>query len=55
MVPMTWSMNMYSSKESKEVRRDISLRKSNVDNRSTVPKFDDQTLLEFGECILFPD
>ena len=46
---------MYLSKESKEVRRSISLRMSNVDRRSTVPKFDVITLLEFGNCILFPD
>ena len=38
MVPMIWSMNMYSWKESKEVRRDISLRMSNVDRRSTIPQ-----------------
>ena len=46
---------MYSSKESKEVRKGISLRMSNVDRRSTVPKFDDLTLLEIGDCALFPD
>ena len=55
MVPMTWSMNMYSSKESKEVRKGILLRMSNIDMRSIVPKFDDLTLLEIGDCALFPD
>ena len=54
-VPMTWSMNMYSSKESKEVRKGISLRMSNVDRRSTVPKFDDLTKLKFGNSAVFPD
>ena len=55
MVPMTWSMNVYLSKESKEVRKGISLRMSNVDRRSTVPKFHDLMLLEIGDCALFPD
>ena len=48
-------MVVYSLKESKEVRKGMSLRMSNVDRRSTVPKFDELTLLEFGDCALFPD
>ena len=42
-------------KNPKEVTRGISLRMSNVDRRSTVPRFDDLTLLEIGDSALFPD
>ena len=48
-------MNVYSSKESKEVRKGISLRMSNVDRRSTIPKFDDLLLLEIGNSAKFPN
>ena len=48
-------MVVYSSKESKEVRKGISLRMSNVDRRSIVPKFDGLTLLKIGDYALFPD
>ena len=48
-------MVVYSLKESKEVRKGMSLRMSNVDKRSTVPKFDDLALLEIGDSALFPD
>ena len=48
-------MDVCSSKESKDVRKGILLRMSNVDRRSTVPRFDDLTQLENGNNTLFPD
>ena len=39
---------------SKEVRKGRSLRMSNLDRRSIVPKFDDMTILVNGESALFP-
>ena len=48
-------MNMYSSKEFKKVRKGISLKMSNVDKRSTIPKFDDLAKLENGKSAVFPN
>ncbi|XP_057532931.1 uncharacterized protein LOC130810823 [Amaranthus tricolor] len=49
------SNNIVHVKGSNKVRNGISLRMSNVDRRSTVPKFDDLTLLKNGDSTLFPD